>query len=65
MGRPGEAEPGERDHREATIAGADVIVVHYVSTPAVRSVTAVERITAQHRNPAVSRPRYARMFPRW
>ncbi|MFJ4769078.1 hypothetical protein ACIP88_08175 [Streptomyces uncialis] len=41
-----EAKPGERDYREATIAGADAIVVHYVSTPDVLTVTAVKLITA-------------------
>ncbi|MYY12704.1 hypothetical protein GT204_28375 [Streptomyces sp. SID4919] len=41
-----EAKPGERDYREATIAGADAIVVYYVSTPDVLTVTAVKLITA-------------------
>ncbi|MFI5617697.1 hypothetical protein [Streptomyces sp. NPDC051567] len=40
-----EAKPGERDYREATLAGADAIVVHYVSTPDVLTVTAVKLIT--------------------
>ncbi|MEU6062477.1 hypothetical protein [Streptomyces sp. NPDC047097] len=39
------AKPGERDYREVTIAGADAIVVSYVSTPDVLTITAVRLIT--------------------
>ncbi|MEU8765052.1 hypothetical protein [Streptomyces sp. NPDC048659] len=40
-----EAKPGERDYREVTLTGADAIVVYYVSTPDVLTVTAVKLIT--------------------
>ncbi|MER8001033.1 hypothetical protein [Streptomyces sp. NPDC095613] len=44
---------GGRDYREATIPSADAIVVYYVSTPDVLTVTAVSSISC---SPGTSGP---------